>query len=121
MKHLLFVFLFISSTFLSSAQSDSMTSESIKELLEGKWKSNGSITRFIFNSDTSGTWKTDNIISSAPLFIIYRSEGAWCVGSIDILGSGEPYPLQIVQLDKKALVLVSQSTGVRLTFKRKRL
>ena len=93
--------------------------KNVKELLEGNWKGDKRITTFSFESDTSGFWEVENTISTAPLFVIYVEKNIFYVGSIDLLGSGNPYPFEIVTLNKKELVLKDIDKGDLLKYKRK--
>ena len=117
----LIVGMFSLMSFNVDAQNDSMNLARIKKHLSGKWIHNKNITRFVFEfeNDSTGTWRTENIISTAPLFIIYKDNGKWYFGSIDILGSGEPYPFEIIILNRKKLVLRDKAQGALLEFKRK--
>ena len=102
-----------------NAQTEILELKDVKELLSGNWKGDKRISTFRFKNDSTGLWEVENIISTAPLFIIYKEHDKCYVGSIDILGNGEPYPYEIVILNKKELVLKDQSKGTLLKFKRK--
>lgn len=113
-------FLFLSlMTFLSYSTFSQSDLKEVKQLLTGDWKGDKRISTFRFESDSTGLWELENIISTAPLFIIYKEEDKFFVGSIDILGTGEPYPFEIVVLNKRELVLKSSEKGTLLKYKRK--
>lgn len=106
-------------TFVSYSSFSQNTLREVKQLLEGDWKGDKRISTFKFESDSTGLWEVENIISTAPLFIIYKEQDIFFVGSIDMLGTGEPYPFEIVMLNKRELVLKDSEKGTVRNYKRK--
>jgi len=90
----------------------------LKILLEGNWKHKKKLTTFSFHTDTSGMWEIENIITTAPLFVIYKEETKWYLGSIDLLGNGEPYPFEIITLNNKKLIIKNKTKGSLIKYNR---
>ena len=91
----------------------------VKKLLAGKWKVNKKIATFSFETDSTGLWEVENVITTSPLFIIYQKENIFYLGSVDMLGYSIPYPYEIIVLNEKKLVLKDQKESTLHTYKRK--
>jgi hypothetical protein len=117
--NILFIITVILTPLNADAQIKNFELKEVKNLLAGNWSKDRKVTTFTFENDSTGTWKTENIISTAPLFIIYKESEIWYLGRIDLLGSGEPYAFEIITLTRKKLIIQDKTKDTLLKYKRK--